>query len=248
MILAASPRKGNSLLAALEFCRGLDAARNATPARQGAPAQEAQERCAQERPAPVQLRHYRVLPCRDCGACERTAAQITPEEFITDPAALCPLSNQDDSRPLLNALAAAPLVAFCSPIYFYHLPAQLKALLDRCQIFYRAAENPALVPALNPLPRSRPLPCSNRDEQKKYRGAGGGDGQPRPFFALLLGARPQGDKLFEGSLLSLKYALAPLGFAPQPPLLLYGLDRAADLSARPDVLETIREYGRQAKY
>ncbi|MDR2502926.1 MAG: NAD(P)H-dependent oxidoreductase [Deltaproteobacteria bacterium] len=189
-VLAASPRAGNCLEAARVFC----AAFNRHFSLAG----------GKNTPlAPVLLRDYRVLPCAACGLCEH-------------PASACPQAAADDSRALFASFLNAPLLALAAPVYFYHLPAQLKALLDRCQFYYRAAERGELI-----LPR-------------------------RKAFIILLGAREKGTALFKGSLLSLSLALAPFNLHMAAPLLLRGLDGPGDLLQRADCLEQIKAYGKTA--
>lgn len=71
-----------------------------------------------------------ISPCLSCGFCEDHPGGCSQVE--------------DDALDLLRAIATAPAVCLVSPIYFYHLPAQLKILLDRAQAFWRvpAAEKP----------------------------------------------------------------------------------------------------------
>lgn len=130
----------------------------------------------------------------------------------------CPLSAKDESSILLRALAGAGSLALVSPVYFYHLPAQLKALVDRTQPFWELQQRRA----------------AGHAEKKRF------------CHVILLGARSRGDKLFEGSLLSLRYALAPLGVILPEPLLLYGLEKPADLSFNAAYKSRIAEYAENA--
>ncbi len=116
------------------------------------------------------LRDYRVLPCIACGHCSR------------HPELPCPLRAKDDSGPLLDALTAAPGLLLTAPIYFYHLPAQFKALIDRAQPIWTAKEAGLATPPPG-------------------RAAG----------VVLAAARPRGERLFEGSLLTLPLWLDLLG-------------------------------------
>lgn len=189
LLLCASPRKGNSLEASRLFARGFNAAQG-----EGQPALE-----------PVLLSDYKVLPCVDCGACGRGQS--------------CPLLQRDDSARLLTAFMNAPFIAIASPIYFYHLPAQLKALLDRCQQYYAWRE----------------------------KGVGGLAALPqRKAFIMLCAARERGDQLFNGALFTLKFALAPFNLDIKAPLMLRGLDKATDIDKRPDCHSALKAYGAQA--
>jgi multimeric flavodoxin WrbA len=172
---------------------------------------------------PAALRDFQVEACTGCGACRAFAArhaQDTLAEVLAPasrPLLGCPLVRRDDSAALLRMMAQCAALCLVSPIYFYHLPARLKALLDRTQAFWELRQ--ALGRDLFP---------------------------PRPCFVILLGARPQGAKLFEGSLLTLRYALNSLNLRLEEPLLLYGLDRPGDLEQRQELRERAQRYGERA--
>lgn len=189
----------------------------------------------------VLLRRHRVTPCRACDLCLDAAGKLARDKEASAPGPLferwlkdnrpkgrragpedlpfgCPLALEDQSAPLLRAMAAAPALCIVSPVYFYHLPALLKALLDRAQSFWALREA-----GLDMFP-----------------------GRPRPCYVILAGARKKGAKLFDGSLLTLKYALHSLNIALVDPLLLYGLDAPGDLDARGDLRELVACYGADA--
>jgi hypothetical protein len=132
----------------------------------------------------------------------------------------CPLDQAGDAaEALFAALLAAPLAAFAAPIYFYHVPALFKAFIDRAQRHYES------------------------------RLAGGGPGPvpvPRPAYPLLVAGRPQGERLFEGTLLTLKYFLRPFGFVPGQPHLARGLDAPGDLAGNAEVLAGFETAGEAA--
>lgn len=204
LLLVCSTRRGNSLTAALNFAGAFaDAQAGVKGAKSFAP------------PRPVMLHDYETLACFDCGLCAQPEVLYPPE----NPARLCPLAARDESAPLFAAMLSAPWLAIFAPIYFYHLPARLKAMLDRCQLFYNAAQQER--PFMRALPERR-------------------------AYIVLSAARERGEQLFTGSLLSLKYALAPMKFGLQSPLLLYGLENKADLAGRPELLKKIRQYGHLA--
>ena len=182
------------------------------------------------------LREYRILPCTGCGACRkaiRDAPRKSGPEGASDRIRLkalfgqsrgvlpkfgCPLAAEDHGAPLLNFLAEAPSLCLVSPIYFYHLPALLKALLDRTQPFWHLRDMGI------DLFRFRDRIC----------------------HIILFGARPQGKRLFEGGLLTLKYALANLRISLAEPLLLYGLDNFSALDDDSRAGERVFQYGKMA--
>ena len=52
----------------------------------------------------------------------------------------CPLARTDDAEAVFAAIAAADVVLWTSPVYFYGLPAQAKALVDRSQRIWAGVE------------------------------------------------------------------------------------------------------------
>jgi len=112
---------------------------------------------------------------------------------------------------VLENLCLSSLACLVSPIYFYHLPGKTKALLDRCQTFYKVADH------------DKP-------------------GQGRRLGVILLAARDKGDKLFAGSLLSLKFACKIIGLELTEPLLLRGLDGPDDFLAQPEAMAAVEQY------
>ena len=161
----------------------------------------------------VPLRAHPVLPCTGCGTCSR-------------PPHACVLAPRDEAEWLFARFAEAPLVLMASPIFFYALPAGLKAWIDRGQRFWAV-------------------------HAARLR-AGEGDGRPfphrtaaaKPVLAALAAGRPRGEELFSGALRTLTWFLAPLGARLAENRGFRGLDRREDLDARPEVAEDMREWGR----
>jgi len=157
--------------------------------------------------ASVFLREHAVSPCVGCDACAK------------GPQHRCPLAAKDDSAALFDHPLHAPFLCFSSPIYFYHVPAIFKALIDRAQRYYnaRAAGDADMLA----LPRRR-------------------------AYVILIAGRPSGERLFEGALLTLKYFLSPFNVELAEPLLLRGLDGPKDLSRDEEKSGLVLAYGREA--
>lgn len=153
----------------------------------------------------LRVADLQVSPCMSCGFCDAHPG-------------VCALDNmsgvtaeQDGIVTLLNAIATSPVACFVSPIYFYHLPAQVKAMVDRAQAFW------ALPQAQKP-------------------------GQGRALGVVLLAARARGDKLFEGTLATLRIFCDVLGMTLAEPLLLRNLDAPQALSVNIEAQVRITEY------
>lgn len=164
---------------------------------------------------PLFLRDYSLLPCTSCDFCRSQPRR-------------CPLSAKDDSEKLFQAIFNTRKLVIVAPIYFYHLPAQLKALIDRSQAFWREETS-----------GDTPGKKTGPGEAGTGKTEGEGAAAPREAHAVLIGARPTGDKLFEGSILSLRYWMKALGFSLKNTLLLYGLDGPGELAAKPEKREAV---------
>jgi multimeric flavodoxin WrbA len=219
LVLSCSPRAGgNSDTAARLFCRAFAVGREEARSSGAVPEADAPKCEARV----LFLRDHAVSSCTACDACARAARGLKTRRGALRLRTLpdtrpfpCPAAARDDSLPLLGALVAAEQLCIVSPVYWYHLPAQFKALLDRMQIFRSMREHGRL-----------------RD-----------DGPKRPCRVILIGGRPRGKRLFAGSLLSLKYALSTLHSAIVEPLLLYGLDARDALRRNREAAERIDAYG-----
>lgn len=136
-----------------------------------------------------------------------------------EPPHACALAGADRAEELFGLLETAAAVCLASPIYFYHLPAPFKAWIDRGQSRWQRRQ--AGDPALAALAR-------------------------RPAYACLVAGRKKGGLLFSGSLLTLKYFLAPFSLELAEPLTLRGLDRPGDLAADPAAAAALLDAGRRA--
>lgn len=149
------------------------------------------------------LREHCVLPCTGCGACAKL------------PGHACVMADKDDAETLFSAMLGASAVVVASPIYFYHLPAGIKALIDRGQRFHAASV------------------AAKKAAGKAAKKVGEGQtGPARPLaHAILVSGRVKGARLFDGALLTLKYFFEPMGLALAEPTLLRGYDEPQDLAA-----------------
>ena len=149
----------------------------------------------------IALREKHIRPCRGCQSCA-----AAPHA--------CPLARTDDAEAVFAAIAAADVVLWTSPVYFYGLPAQAKALVDRSQRIWAGVE------------------------------AGRPAGKGPLVLAALAAARPRGEQLFTGSLLGLKYFFASFGARMADTRTLRGLSCPGDLLSRPDLCSGLERWGR----
>lgn len=155
------------------------------------------------------LREHKINPCKGCQAC------VNPARL----GKLCVFSGKDDGEKLFDPLLGSKTLFFVAPIYFYHLPALFKGLIDRCQPYWSLRRQGHAL--LNSLPR-------------------------RKAHVVLLCAREKGEKMFQGSLLTLRFFLEPFNIELAEPLLLRGLEGATDLASDRNAQEELIRYVRQA--
>lgn len=158
------------------------------------------------------LRDYNILPCTVCLSCMENSDSR------------CILTPRDDADLLFQQLLEAPLVFIASPIFFYHLPAQLKALIDRSQSYW-----------------------AKREKARKAGTWTAAAAHTRPALAGLVAARTRGDKLFEGSLLTLQYFFDLLGLRLTESCQMMGYDNRDDLAADGVACMRLYELGAKAQ-
>jgi len=61
-----------------------------------------------------------IRPCQNCGGCDETGCCIV----------------EDEMGPIYDAIRGADRIILASPIFFFGLSAQTKAMVDRCQAFW----------------------------------------------------------------------------------------------------------------
>ena len=66
------------------------------------------------------LNAMNIRPCQDCGGCEKTGECVI----------------KDDMVEIRQAIRDADRIILASPVFFFGLSAQAKAVIDRCQAFW----------------------------------------------------------------------------------------------------------------
>ena len=140
------------------------------------------------------LRDYSIAPCVACDGCLGRGVCVRP----------------DGADRLFDLMDQASGLVLTAPVYFYHLPAQAKAWIDRGQARYLARQSG--------LSKSGPI---------------------RPAYLVLVAGRPQGDLLFEGMLLSLRYFLEVCDYCIAGQVLLRGVDQAGSFDRMPHSLQAV---------
>ncbi len=139
-----------------------------------------------------------VIPCKEYTVCEKKG--------------FCPIDDdvRDEIYPLLRQ---AEVVVVASPIFFYNMSAQLKAVIDRCQTFW-----------------ARKYRLKLKDPAVSMRRG----------FLLSVGAT-KGKNLFEGLQLTTQYFFDAIDAKFEGSLTYRGIEGPKDMAAHPTVLEDVEK-------
>jgi multimeric flavodoxin WrbA/protein-tyrosine-phosphatase len=137
-----------------------------------------------------------IIPCKEYVVCEKKG--------------FCPIDDdvKDEVYPLLRQ---ADVVVIATPIFFYNMTAQLKAVIDRCQTFWA------------------------RKYKLKLKDPGA---NMRRGFLLAVGAT-RGKNLFEGLNLTAQYFFDAVWAKFEGSLTYRGIEGPKDLAGNPTVLEDV---------
>ena len=142
------------------------------------------------------------LDIRYCDAC-----YVCREEEI------CP--RDDDLFGVYEKMKEADGIIVASPMFFYGVTAQLKALIDRCQALWVRRN------VLKTLPESK--------KKGVFIGVGA----------------TKGKQLFDGSILVIKYFFQSFGAEYTDELLVRGVDKRGEIKEHPDLLKEAFELGQR---
>lgn len=123
---------------------------------------------------------------------------------------------RDDMDDIYESLEEADAVIIGAPIFFYGLPAQLKALVDRCQVFW-----------------ARKYVLKQEPAKKGRRGA---------FIAV---GATKGSNLFDGSRLTVKYWFDAMGVEYAEELLVRSVDGKGEVKKHPTAMKDAYELGKR---
>ena len=146
-----------------------------------------------------------ICGCLECGGCDDTG------ECIVD----------DDMDSVYPQLLEADAIFIATPIFFYSVPSESKALIDRCQAMWC----------------KRMLEKKTPQQRKKYDGGRG--------YLIAVGAS-KGSNLFVGAELVAKYFYDALDMSYEGGLLVKAVEGKGDIKKRPEYLKEAFELGKSA--
>ena len=124
---------------------------------------------------------------------------------------------KDDMQLLYKKLLQADHVVFASPIFFYSITSQAKAIVDRCQALW---------------------------VRRYVLGMGKEDKRERRGVFVSVGAT-QGEKLFDGAVLTVKYFFDAIGVKYAGDLLVRGVANKGQIEERPTALQDAFRLGQE---
>ena len=137
-----------------------------------------------------------IIACKELVVCEKKG--------------YCPLED-DVLHEIYPLLRQAEIVVLASPIFFYNMTAQLKAVVDRCQTFWA----------------------------RKYRFKLADPAKPMRKGFVLSVAATKGKNLFEGLLLCAKYFFDAIDAQDEGGLTYRGIEGPKDMANHPNVVEEV---------
>jgi multimeric flavodoxin WrbA len=123
---------------------------------------------------------------------------------------------RDDMDAIYPKLLEADRIIVASPMFFYGVTSQLKALIDRCQAIW-----------------ARKYVLKQKLSDKERKGA---------FIAV---GATKGNQLFEGSILVIKYFLKAIDVQYTDELFIRGIDKKDEIKNNPTALSEAFELGKR---
>jgi len=141
--------------------------------------------------------------CLECGGCDETGKCVV----------------DDDMTEVYPLLEAADAIVLAAPIFFYNIPAQAKALVDRSQACWAAR-------LLN-----------KTKEERKYFDSGKG-------WLIGVGAS-KGANLFAGTELTAKYFYDAMDMSYEGAILVWGVESKGSVKDHADYMQEALDLGRK---
>ncbi len=149
-------------------------------------------------------RDLKMCGCLECGGCDKTGKCIV----------------EDDMQSVYTLLEEAGVIFLASPIFFYGITAQAKALIDRSQAIW-----------------SKRMLEKSPEERKQYDSGRG--------YLIAVGAT-RGKNLFEGVQLTAKYFFDAMDMSYDGGIFFRRLEKKTAVQESPETLQEAFNLGRKA--
>jgi len=161
-------------------------------------------RAAGAETATVYARDLTMRGCIECGGCDETGKCVL----------------KDDMQSVYPLLYASDAIIMATPIFFYNVTSQLKAVIDRSQAAWakQRIEKPG-------------------KRRKRYEGGRG---------YLIAAAATKGERLFDCAEVTARYFFDALDMSYEEGLFFRQLEKGNDVQHRPETLKQAFELGRKA--
>jgi arsenate reductase len=144
----------------------------------------------------IEVAKKNIIPCKEYVVCEKKG--------------YCPIDD-DIKHEIYHLIRQAEIIVLATPIFFYNMTAQLKAVVDRCQIFW-----------------ARKYKLKLTDPAKKTKRG----------FLLSVGAT-RGKNLFEGLQLTAQYYFDAIDASFEGSLTYRNIEGPKDMAKHPTVYEDV---------
>ena len=152
----------------------------------------------------IYVRDLKMNGCIECGGCDKTGKCVV----------------EDDMQKVYPLLEEADVIFLASPIFFYGMTSQVKALVDRCQAMW-----------------SRRMLNKTPEERKSFDSGRG--------YLIAVGAT-RGKNLFEGIQLQGKYFYDALDMSYEGGIFFRSLEKRTAVKETPETLQEAFNLGIKA--
>ena len=152
----------------------------------------------------IHVRGLKMCGCLECGGCDKTGECVV----------------EDDMQSVYPLLQDADIIFLASPIFFYGITAQAKALIDRSQAMW-----------------SKRLLEKTPEERKTYDSGRG--------YLIAVGAT-RGKNLFEAAQLTAKYFFDAMDMSYDGGVFFRRLEKKSAVQEHPETLQEAFNLGRKA--
>ena len=149
----------------------------------------------------IYARDLDMVGCIECGGCDKTGKCVV----------------KDDMQIVYPLLQDADVIFLASPIFFYGMSAQIKAVVDRCQAMWAGRQ------------------LKKTPEQRKSYDSGRG-------YLIAVGAT-RGSNLFDGVQLAAKYCLDALDMSYEGGIFFRRIDAKGAIMKHPEALKEAFDLG-----